>query len=154
MTRLFLSNTEYKIRNSLFIHQVDLFVCTSYVYHAWKKESQNVPLKLLVSTVNQQIFIMIQYTSSGHQKYLRFIWRKNGNPSTKSNYLNFRDTKFNVLESNIPYDSKAVSTEFDKKLNSYIKTAAEENNFKNQTLDQRLKQIYLWKAKGKTPVQF
>ena len=67
MTRLFLSNTEYKIRNSLFIHQVDLFVCTSYVYHAWKKESQNVPLKLLVSIVNQKIFIMIQYTSSVHQ---------------------------------------------------------------------------------------
>ena len=154
MTPLLLSNTEYKIQNSLFIHQVDQFVCTSYVYYTWKKQSQNVPLKLLVSTVNRKIFIMIQYTSSGYQKHLRFIWRKNGKPSTKSSNLNFRDTEFNALESNIPCDSKGVSTEFDEKLNSYIKTAVVDNNFKNQTLDQTLKQIYLSKVKGKTPVKF
>ena len=68
--------------------------------------------------------------------------------------MNFRDTEFNALESNIPYDSKGVSTEFDKKLNSYIKTAVVDNNFKNQTLDQTLKQIYLSKVKGKTPAKF
>ena len=67
--------------------------------------------------------------------------------------MNFRDTEFNALESNIPCDSKGVSTEFDEKLNSYIKTAVVDNNFKNQTLDQTLKQIYLSKVKGKDRYQ-
>ena len=74
---------------------------------------------------------------------LRFIQRKNGNPFTKSSNLNYLDTKFNALESNMSYDSKAVSTELCKMFNSEIKTVTKDNNFKNQTSDQTLKQIYL-----------
>ena len=61
--------------------------------------------------------------------------------------LNYLDTKFNALEWSIPYDSKAVSAELYEKFNSYIKTAAEDNNFKNQ-IDQTLKQIYLSEVMG------
>ena len=50
-----------------------------------------------------------------------------------SNYL---DIKFNALESNTTYDSKTVSTYLDEKFKSYIKTAAKDNSFKNQTLTQ------------------
>ena len=69
---------------------------------------------------------MIQYTSSIHcqdtKQNLLFIQRKNGNPSTKSSNLNCLDTKFNALESNIPYDSKAIITGLYEKFNSCIKT--------------------------------
>ena len=47
---------------------------------------------------------------------------QNGNPSTKSSNLNYLDTTFNALESNIPYDSKEVSSGLYETFNSYIRT--------------------------------
>ena len=42
-----------------------------------------------------------------------------------------------------------VSTELAEKFNSYIKTATEDNDFKNQKLNQTLRQLYLDEVKGK-----
>ena len=54
------------------------------------------------------------------------------------------------MESRITYDSKAVSTELYEEFNLYIKTAAEGNNFKNQTPSQTLKQS-AWSALSRKP---
>ena len=94
--------------------------------------------------------MIIQYTSSGHQSNLRYIQRKNGNPSTKLRNLNYLDN-FNTLESNISHDSKAVSTKFYEKFKSYNETTAKYNNFKNQTPDQTLMPF---RRNGKPPVKF
>ena len=53
------------------------------------------------------------------------------------------------MESNIPYDSKAVSAELHKKFNSDIRTT-----FKNQTADQTIKQIYLSEVIGNLQYSF
>ena len=47
------------------------------------------------------------------------------------------------MEPNIPYDSKAVSTELYEKFNSDIRTT-----FKNQATGQKIKQIYLSEVMG------
>ena len=91
-------------------------------------------VELLVATVSQKIFMMIQYASSEHQTNLQFIQRKNRHRSSN--------------ESNIPYDSKAVSTELYEKFIPDIKTAAEDNNFKNQTPGETRKQICLSDVMG------
>ena len=53
------------------------------------------------------------------------------------------------MEPNIPYDSKAVSTELYEKFNSDIRTT-----FKNQTTDQTIKQIYLSEVMGNLQYSF
>ena len=50
------------------------------------------------------------------------------------------DTKFNALEAKITNHAQAVSSDLDKKFNSYIKTVAEDNELKNHKLKQTLKQ--------------
>ena len=92
---------------------------------------------------------MIQYTLSEHQTKFTIHSKKNGNASTKSSHLNYLETKFSSLEPNIPYNSKAVSTELYEKLNSEIRTS-----FKNQTPDQTLQQIYLSEVMGNLQYSF
>ena len=46
-------------------------------------------------------------------------------------------------------DSKVVSTELAENINSYIKTATEDNDFKYQKLSQTLRQLHLDEVKGK-----
>ena len=79
----FVSNAKYKIRKSLFILQnsTSSFVhLTSIMFgRSGAKRSARLP----ISTVNQKIFMMIQYTPET-KRNLRFIQRKIGNPSTKS----------------------------------------------------------------------
>ena len=53
------------------------------------------------------------------------------------------------MEPNIPYDSKAVSTELYEKFNSDIRTI-----FKNQTTYQTIKQIYLSEVMGNLQYSF
>ena len=53
------------------------------------------------------------------------------------------------MEPNIPYDSKAVSTELYEKFNSDIRTI-----FKNQTTYQTIKQIYLSEVIGNLQYSF
>ena len=53
------------------------------------------------------------------------------------------------MEPNIPYDSKAVSTELYEKFNSDIRTT-----FKNQTTDQTMKQTYLSEVMGNLQYSF
>ena len=53
------------------------------------------------------------------------------------------------MEPNIPYDSKAVSTELYEKFNSDIRAT-----FKNQTTDQTVKQIYLSEVMGNLQYSF
>ena len=79
---------------------------------------------------------------------LRFTQKKNGNPSTKSNTLNYLGTKFNALEPKIPYSSKAVSAELYEKFNSNIRTT-----FKNH-FTKKLKQIYLYEVIGNSQYSF
>ena len=55
--------------------------------------------------------------------------------------MNYRDTEFNALESNTPYNYKRLAQSYTKI--SYIKSATEDNNFENETPDQTLNQIYL-----------
>ena len=61
--------------------------------------------------------------------------KKNGNPSTIPSNLNYLDIKFTALKSNIPGDSKAVSTDLYETFKSYIKIVAEVNNFENQIIN-------------------
>ena len=63
--------------------------------------------------------------------------------------MNYLDNKFNVLGPNIPYNSKAVRTELYEKFDSDIRTT-----FKNQTLDQTLKQIHLSEVMGNIQYNF
>ena len=53
------------------------------------------------------------------------------------------------MEPNIPYESKAVSTELYEKFYSDIRTT-----FKNQTTDQTVKQIYLSEVMGNLQYSF
>ena len=53
------------------------------------------------------------------------------------------------MEPNIPYDSKAVSTELYERFNSDIRTI-----FKNQTTYQTIKQIYLSEVMGNLQYSF
>ena len=93
--------------------------------------------------------MMIQYTSSEHQTKFTIHLKKERKLSTKSSNLNYLDTKFNAMEPNIPYDSKAVSTELYEKFNSDIRIT-----FKNQTTDQTIKQIYLSEVMGNLQYSF
>ena len=56
-----------------------------------------------------------------------------------------------MLESNIPYKSKVISTELYVKFNSYIKAATEDNNFSKY---QTLKKIYLSEVMGNFQYSF
>ena len=100
-------------------------------------------------TVNQKIFMMTHIHCQNTKQNLRCIQRKNENPSTKSNNLNYLNSKFNALEQNIPYNSKAVSAQLYEKFNPDIRTT-----LKNQTLDQTLKQIHLSEVMGNTQYSF
>ena len=73
---------------------------------------------------------MIQYKSSEHQTKFTIHSKKNGNSSIKLTNLNYLDTNFNALGPNVPYDSKAVSTELYEKFNFDIRIT-----FKNQSPD-------------------
>ena len=68
--------------------------------------------------------------------------------TAKSSNLTYLDTKFNALEANIPYNSKVVSAELYQKFNY------QDNFFKNQILDQILKQIYLSEVMGNIQYSF
>ena len=79
---------------------------------------------------------------------LRFVERWNENSTIESSDLvalkDYFDTKFNALEAKKKKkkknDAQAVSTDLDEKFNSYIKTAAEDNELKNHKLEQTLKE--------------
>ena len=64
--------------------------------------------------------------------------------------MNYLNTKFNELEPNIAYNSKVVSAELYENFNSDTTTTF----FKNQTLDQILKQLYLSKVIGNIQYSF
>ena len=64
--------------------------------------------------------------------------------------MNYFDTKFNALEPNIPYNSKVVGAELYEKFTSDTRTTF----FKNQTLDQILKEIYLSEVMGNIQYSF
>ena len=68
--------------------------------------------------------------------------------------LNYLKIKFTALESNIPGDSKAVSTDLYEKVNSYIEIVIDVNNFENQTSDKKLKQIHLSEVMGNLQYSF
>ena len=75
---------------------------------------------------------------------LWFVERRNEYSTTESSDLvalkDYSDTEFNALEVKITNDAQAVSSDLDKKFNSYIKTVAEDNELKNHKLKQILKQ--------------
>ena len=77
-------------------------------------------------------------------QYTWFVEGSNENSATESSDLvalkDYFDTKFNALEAKITNDAQVVSTDFDKEFNSYIKTVAEDNEFKSHKLKQTLKQ--------------
>ena len=62
-------------------------------------------------------------------------------PSTDLSDLNYLDIKFNALES---------KHRVRRNVQFFYQNRHEDNNFKIQTLDQTLKQIYLSEVKGKT----
>ena len=128
--------------------QVDQLICSPYVYHPWNKK-----VKHFTKTANSDSKSENLHDDSIHcqntKQNLRCIQRKNENPSTKSNNLNYLNSKFNALEQNIPYNSKAVSAELYEKFNPDIRTT-----LKNQTLDQTLKQIHLSEVMGNIQYSF
>ena len=69
---------------------------------------------------------------------IRFVERTNENSTTESGDLvalkDYFVTKFNALEAKITNDAQTISTDFDEKFNSYIKTVAEDNKLKNHKL--------------------
>ena len=62
------------------------------------------------------------YVFQNTKQNLRFIQRKNGNPSSKTSNLSYLNN-FIALELNIPSNSKGVSAELYKMFKSYIKIA-------------------------------
>ena len=74
---------------------------------------------------------------------IRFVERSSKNPTTESRDLvvlqDYFDTKFNELNVKVTNDSQVVSTDLNKKLNSYIKTVAKDNELKNHKIKQTLK---------------
>ena len=81
---------------------------------------------------------------------MQFFERSNENPTTESIDLvalkHYFDTKFNALEAKITNNVQTAITELDEKFNSYIKTVAEDNEFKNHKLEQTLKQKLMKEA--------
>ena len=75
---------------------------------------------------------------------IRFVESSKENSTTESNDLvalkDYFDTKFNALEAKTTNDAQAVTTDLDKKSNSYFNTMAEDNELKNLKLEQTLKQ--------------
>ena len=62
------------------------------------------------------------YVFQNTKQNLRFIQRKNGNPSSKTSNLSYLNN-FIALELNIPNNSKGVSAELYKMFKSHIKIA-------------------------------
>ena len=104
--RLLSQTRSIKSKNSY--SQVDQFVCTPSIYHGLNERRR-------------------AFYRQDTKQNVRFIERKNGNPSTKPSNLNYLD-HLNELELNIPYYSKAVSVTLIPKVYSYIKTAAKYKN--------------------------
>ena len=71
----------------------------------------------------------------------RFVERSNKNSTTESSNLaalkDYFNTKSNELKAKLTNDAQAISTDLDKKFNSYIETVAEDNELKSHKLEQK-----------------